>query len=188
MTNRLTVEKLRNLAPSPTFVYGDIEMMADSDVENELAVKIQPQGPNSALHLAGRVANKELAEVLIHHGADVNAKDSNGKAPLHYVAAFNSKSAALIAADDFDGILEEVQREIGFKPAVDPLLQKPDVRGTIELLVSSGARVNEKADEGGHTPLHLAVMARNMEAVSALVEKGADWKVEDDSGRKPAGY
>jgi ankyrin repeat protein len=37
----------------------------------------------SALHFAANKKNLEVAQLLVSHGADVNANDTKGSAPLH---------------------------------------------------------------------------------------------------------
>jgi ankyrin repeat protein len=45
----------------------------------------------TALYYAARFGNKNVAEVLIAHGADINAKDKWGYQPIH-VAAYHDRS------------------------------------------------------------------------------------------------
>ena len=43
------------------------------------------------LHIAATLKTKTLAEMLLSHGADVNARDKDGYTPLHYAAQKGSK-------------------------------------------------------------------------------------------------
>ena len=38
------------------------------------------------LHLAAKYGHKEIVEILIANGADINAKDDDGETPLHKAA------------------------------------------------------------------------------------------------------
>ena len=46
------------------------------------------------LHLAAEYAHKEIAELLIAKGADVNAKDEDGETPLDATYVFNKTETA----------------------------------------------------------------------------------------------
>ncbi|EAY12313.1 hypothetical protein TVAG_161190 [Trichomonas vaginalis G3] len=45
----------------------------------------------AALHIAAYHNSKEITELLISHGANINEKDRNGEAALHIAARENSK-------------------------------------------------------------------------------------------------
>jgi ankyrin repeat protein len=97
-----------------------------------------------------------LCELLIKHGADVNATDSFG-APLHRVAMAGNGSRGLV-----------------FEPNLVPLL------------VKSGADVNiSRAAYPGPTPLHWAAMAGNAPVMKQLMAFGALPSVADENGRTP---
>ena len=46
------------------------------------------------MHLAAYDGQKETAELLITAGADVNAKDANGRTPLDWAIAFEHSETA----------------------------------------------------------------------------------------------
>jgi ankyrin repeat protein len=100
---------------------------------------------DTALHLSAAALLPEVATTLLRAGADPNATNRRGAAPLHYAC----DARPLVA---------------GWSPAAQI--------ATIEVLVAKGAHVDH-ADRGGATPLHRAVRARSAEAVRALVALGA---------------
>ncbi|EAX91335.1 ankyrin repeat protein, putative [Trichomonas vaginalis G3] len=55
-------------------------------IESGANITITDSFNEGALHLAAKHKLKEVAEHLISHGLDINAKDKNGKTPLHYAA------------------------------------------------------------------------------------------------------
>ena len=65
------------------------------------------EGKTSALHVAAANDHTDVALLLIEHGADVSAKNDDGKTPLHIAAmlgsnrVFLSSSASLGFADFF---------------------------------------------------------------------------------------
>ena len=99
------------------------------------------------LHYATRWGRKEIAELLIAKGADVNAKAKYGDTPLH---------GAIYANGTY---LEETGR-----------------KEMIELLIAKGADVNNDKGPSfkGETPLHAAVWNYRKEVVELLIANGAD--------------
>ncbi len=51
-------------------------------------------GKGNPLHLAVAKGHKEIAELLIAKGADVNAKDEDGETPLDATSVFNKTETA----------------------------------------------------------------------------------------------
>jgi hypothetical protein len=101
---------------------------------------------DTPLHLAAAGLRYDAARALLTAGAPVNAVNRRGAAALHYACDPRPLS-----------------------PAWNP----PAQRRVIDLLVSSGAAVDQP-DRGGVTPLHRAVRARSPAAVATLLAAGAD--------------
>src|SRR3989339_590263 len=81
---------------------------------------------------------------LVEQGADVNACDNYGQAPLHFAVTFHSNVSS-------DKILLEM----------------------VKYLISNGAKIDTIANDG-ETPLHRAVFGEHLEIVKYLVESGAN--------------
>ncbi|KAG1690255.1 hypothetical protein DVH05_028329 [Phytophthora capsici] len=108
---------------------------------------------------------------LVKRGADVNAKDSHGRTPLHWAARHNYAGAVeeLLAVDadylqlDYDGLTP-----LAF--AVDGGLLRGDC---IELFVRFGADVDAIVpNEVEETPLHIALRLGYKETALALLVQG----------------
>ena len=106
----------------------------------------------TALHGAGGVlGHKEIAELLIQNGADVNAKAYFEKTPLHEAAQFGHKEVVeLLIANGADVNAKNQWGETPLHDAASRGLKK-----IIELLIAKGANVNAK-EEDGDTPLDKA--------------------------------
>ena len=63
---------------------------------------VNAKGPNAGLtplHRAAYYGLKEIVELLLDKGADVNAKEEVGWTPLHYAAAMSHKAIAELLLD-----------------------------------------------------------------------------------------
>ncbi|MDQ7826208.1 MAG: ankyrin repeat domain-containing protein [Candidatus Eremiobacteraeota bacterium] len=110
------------------------------------------------LHKAAFKGNREVAELLISKGADVNARDPKGSSPLHISAS-----------------------------SKDVVFNKNILNGRIEvakLLISKGADKDAKANNGS-TALHIAAQEGSLKIAELLVMGGADADARDNNGRTP---
>ena len=118
-----------------------------AELDKGVDVNVKDRFGFTPLHFA---ATKEIAELLINEGADVNAKDK-GWTPLYHAAWRGHKEVAeLLIAKGADVNMKDVE-------GVTPLHLAADRGHTevVELLITKGADVNAKDDEG-ETPLDQA--------------------------------
>ena len=74
---------------------GDIEAVKQHIAAgSDLSAKDDAYGGTTALHIAALYGDKELAELLIANGADVNAMNKVGLTPLHRAAENGHKEIA----------------------------------------------------------------------------------------------
>ena len=180
-------------------------------VELLLAVKdvqidAEDEFSSKPLHYAVEGGHTELAELLIQHGADVNAKNNEGKTPLDLATARNRSAIAkllvergatvsniYIAAqlgniDKVKAFLEQgidvnAKVENGFTPLF--LAVRNNDVGIARLLLSKGADVNTKNNQNGMTPLHIAAQEGHRSMVVLLLASGADANVQNARGITP---
>jgi hypothetical protein len=112
----------------------------------------------TALQAAAYRGRVNVVRRLLAAGAQVDSDDGFGAAPLMF--------------------------------AIDRSEDIPDKQKCTLLLLQAGANVNlrRKAyidDVGGSTPLHLAILERNVDLVKALLAKGADVNAKRDDGSTP---
>ena len=119
--------------------YDEVARMLDEGVnpneKNDLG--------NTPLHTAAKMCSKNIMELLINWGADVNYQNNNKMAPLHLVTLSR-----------------------GFDSSKDLTLE------CIKLLLRSNAAVDLK-DHSGATALHLSAIRSEEKWVDALIEAGA---------------
>ena len=131
-------------------------------------------------------ASKEVARVLIANGTIVDAKTKGGATPLHFAAAGGDVEAAELLIDE--GADLNARDEFGTTPMHDAAVWgEPEA---VELLIRQGADIDAR-DTWGGTPLHRAIplhwtlTKEHLQVVEVLLENGADFDALDDSGKNP---
>ncbi|MBN2315462.1 MAG: ankyrin repeat domain-containing protein [Sedimentisphaerales bacterium] len=150
------------------------------------------------LHTAVMKGPKDIVELLIQQGADINAKDKWGCTPLYW--SINNKvfpsdndnppidSLHLLIANGAD-----VNIEYGDGETALLLAAKAGQTDTVRLLLEAGANINAK-DDRGQNALHVMLDIRNAsnnryrlskDTLELLLAKGADVNAKDNDGRTP---
>lgn len=126
---------------------------------------------------------RDIAEMLLSKGADVNSKLSTGKTILHFMAEYKNKdSIDTVAFLLSKGAKIEIEDANG--NAFHAACQNKDP-AIAELLVQNGADIH-KRNRKGLSPLHLCVFGRHAGLVGLLLDKGADVNdADNDAGASP---
>src|SRR6266480_98600 len=143
----------------------------------------QPGGL-TALHVAMLNNYTELAGWLLQRGANPNAPDGKGEAPLHAAAIFDRRPGCPMTR-----LLLAHGADLG---ARDPQGETPLHRAAFHghtalaaLLLSHGADTQAR-DGRGETPLHLACApTAHLDMIQLLIQRGADLNAEDEIGAAP---
>ena len=140
------------------------------------------------LHWAAFRGRKEVAELLINEGADVNAKNQAGATPLDKAIGKNWDETVSLLRKHGGKTSEELN---------PPTTKTPDISihgaaevGNIEAVkqhLVAGADVNTK-DKWGWTPLSRAARSGHKEAVELLIDNGADVNAMRSGGGTPLSY
>src|ERR1035437_7692671 len=145
----------------------------------DLVFSKDPQGA-TPLHFAAASDHMDVAQLLLAHHADVNARDNKGATSLHAAAYGHPDVARLLLAN---------------KAAVNAKDGKGDTplhyaafgghRDVAQLLLASKAEVNAR-DSEGDTPLHFAASSGHTDVVQFLLANNADVDAKDNKGQTPA--
>lgn len=125
------------------------------------------------LHKAAWKGHKAVAELLLAHGASVDANDRRDSTPLHQavIADYLAVGHAFIEAryGDARGNAEKTDTELVAERNRFEANLKVEM---VELLVAHGANVNREDYVGG-TPLGYAIMDESVGVVETLLRSGA---------------
>ncbi|MBI4657879.1 MAG: ankyrin repeat domain-containing protein [Verrucomicrobia bacterium] len=157
---------------------------------------------------------KDMAEMLLAKGANLNLKDENGATPFQYAVSDNrwdivgfflvkgadpnqrmtwgDTAMHVVARNDQNldlaKLLLDRGADVNAKGANNrTALHHAAAHGAAkitELLISRGAQVNAKDSEGG-IPLHYAVLNLQMATVELLLKQGASLNEKARNGRSP---
>ena len=121
---------------------------------------------------------KEIAELLIAKGADVDAMDMQGMTPLNMAASAGHAGIAELLISK--GANVNAKDNHGLTP-----LHRAETKEITELLIANGAYVIAKKGDNGWTPLHTAARTGRKEVVELLIAKGTDFNAKNDDDHTP---
>ena len=163
----LNAEDSRNLTPlmaACALPVVELLISKGADIQGQDALQGQTK-----LHMACVGGEKEVADLLIRRGADVNLRDKRGATPLWIAARGGHKEIVeLLIEKGADISASDGRRE------ATPLLiaARSGHADVVELLIAKGADVNVP-DNQGLTPLAMAKQGKHTEVVNVLRQHGA---------------
>lgn len=162
----------------------------DALIARKANVNASEDDGTTPLHLAAARGLDSMAQLLIEHGAQVDAKDKLNKTPLtRAVEQMQISTAKLLLANKADPNIEFFRPPAG--PGITPGGPENPLHLAVfgrnlpmtELLLQNGAKPNLLSD--GSTPLLLAVLLSEQDLVKVLLQYRADPNIPDNSGRTP---
>lgn len=130
----------------------------------------------SALHLAAREGSESMIDLLMEAGADLRAKDGQGRGVLHAAVERDGKNAARLIAL---GARVDKPDDSGMTPLM--LASWRGCRKGVEELLKAGASLRARCHRG-RGALHYATFGWDPEPLRMLLEAGADPLEKDKEG------
>jgi len=150
---------------------------ADRSGKQEVVEFLLAKGATEDIYAATIVGHVDkVAAFLKQDKKLVDARDSGGRAALHWAALYGqTKVMELLLAKKADVNLLDGD---GFTPL--HWAATFNKRDAVELLLANKANMNIKVEKYGWTPLRLAVIHGHLAAAEALLNGGSDPNVKDD--------
>ena len=138
----------------------------------------------TALHWAADQMHNDVAESLLAHGADLNARDKDNETPLHTAVRADHKvgHAAIVRLLLAHGADVNARDNDGWTPLHFAADNGDDT--VVDLLLAYGAAANIESN-GGYTPLHFAAASGHEGSVNLLLANNAEVNAIDDEGETP---
>ena len=123
-----------------------------------------------------------IAMFLIHKGADLNAKDSNGATPISCAIALENSYLVQTLID-----LGAKFKEPGYHEAIFSSIKNKSSTRIFEILMQNGLDINQKYEHSSNhfTLLHLAVSVRNLNVIKILIGNGVNINEKNDKFQTP---
>ena len=143
------------------------------------------------LHSVAQYGSVEPVRLLLEHGADPNARSSDGSIPLHLVTE-NGTSPSFGGFYEIIRVLLEYGADVAAKDdeGRTPLYraarnQSVDVE-SVRMLLEHGSDLNARTNNNS-TPLHAAAAnwMDEVQVLRVLLERGVNIDAKDDEGRTP---
>ncbi|SPM46435.1 ankyrin repeat-containing protein 09 [Orientia tsutsugamushi] len=168
---------------------------------------------NTPLHTAAAEGHKDVVEVLLAHGSNINLQTESGDIPLHGAAAEGHKDVVeVLLAHGSNVNSQNYLKDTplydaaarGHKDVVEALLahgsnvnlqtESGDIplhgaairghQGVVEVLLAHGSNVNSQ-DHSESTPLHGAAFREHKDVVEVLLTHGSDINLQNKFKRTP---
>jgi len=148
-------------------VYGDLKKVESLLNSEPMAVNSRDEYGFTALHGVAGEHHFEMAEYLIAHGADVNARNDSGITPLHLAACPEMVRILLNHGAELEA------RENGGGTPLHIASENPEALDVMQQLLELGADANAR-DNSGRTALETALARDEQDKVELLVSFGAE--------------
>ncbi|XP_005099953.1 ankyrin repeat domain-containing protein 17 [Aplysia californica] len=133
-------------------------------------VDLADSGGNTPLMQAARAGNKELALLLLLHGADVTHRNKKGSTAL-IEACTNRQGVGLIHPLIYQGACVDEANSDGMTPLM--VASQHSLLDIVKVLLDDGAQVS-KVDKSCNTALMYACQQENATVVKTLIAAGAN--------------
>jgi ankyrin repeat protein len=177
---------LRGWTPLHYAAWGGYEDLCWVLLKGGASLEDQARDGTSVLHCAAKTGHKDTTAFLLEAGANVHTQDCTRKTPLHWASYHGNQAVIALLMDR--GANSTVRDDDGRIPLHLAAAAGKVEKATFELLSDAKKTVVGSKDRRGLTPLHLATMTGQNEAVSQLLEEGTDIQAMDRQKNTPLHY
>ena len=151
---------------------------AKSRFKTKTDINASDEDGNTALHLAAKVNEADLASFLIIKGADTEIRNKAGDTALHVAVKNDSIDAAKVLAIVHGNIFA---KDASGNMALELALAKGD--NWYDAMITR--QTGEVRDENGQSIVHYFVKTRDEKAIEKCIQVGIPLSVKDNNGKTP---
>ncbi|MFZ0748899.1 MAG: ankyrin repeat domain-containing protein [Pyrinomonadaceae bacterium] len=140
--------------------------------------EIRPRDGEPLLNHAVERGNREMAQVMMGAGANVNRRSTFGRTAI---MALSEKTPVELVRDLIEAGAKMNARDYGGQSLL-MIAARSGTPAVLREVVKAGARVDAR-DSSGETALFAAVRANNLEVIDILIGAGADVNAKDEDGQ-----
>lgn len=160
-------------------------------LDNGAHINIADERGYTPLHEAFGKCYPEMANILLDYGSDcdsaINSRTKRGVTPLYnLLSSFDIENLNLIESTLKKGARLDIANEEGKTPLHLFHIYIGASIDFVKLLISAGGReLLNNVDNDGRTPLHAAVMAKELDVIKYFIQQGAKVTIKDKKGNTP---
>jgi len=151
-------------------------------LDKKVDINVKSTSGATPLHEAVRNGRIEVINLLIQHGADVNAVDAKGNSPLH-VGMPSHVHRDVVTILMQHGANPNLRDEHGDTPLHVAVILNRSAEA-VQALLNGGSDVHIRNIQG-KTPLYIAVQERRNSLIPIFISYGAEVFAADNSGTTP---
>ncbi|TKA83515.1 hypothetical protein B0A55_00497 [Friedmanniomyces simplex] len=188
----LNVEKVCGRGEGKTLLMHAVECSDQSTVHRMLdpavgaTVDSRNRKGRTALHLAASQGRHDMVRCLLHHDADIEAKDNDGETPVVKAVQGGHRDIVQDLLDSGANVFTRNLVRLDEFGLLHHAIYLPNTK-MVNLLLDMAPDLKDSVDQAGRTPLHLCAEAENIEHAKALIEhkNHADVNASDSASRTP---
>jgi len=136
----------------------------------------------SPLYRASQFGHRDVAQLMLSHGADVNQAESTNATTPAYIAAYNGNVDILELLVNASADLHHQELTYGAHPLLVAAMNNHPA--AVSMCLDLNADIN-KTNSAAATPLFIACQKGNLDVVKLLVARNADLGAENSDGESP---
>lgn len=157
---------------------GKLALVEQSLIDNPELTNVRDKHGNTPLHKAVSYGHNDIVALLLARGADIHARNQEGKTSMFMAKRWPSIVRLLVQA----GADVNAQDNIGRTPLHESAFHGQPAE--MQVLIDSGASIYVQSQEGS-TVLHEAAVSGVKSAVRLLLSYGAEINSKDKFGSTP---
>jgi ankyrin repeat protein len=169
-----------------TAAYNRNKELLEILLHHGMDANVRPMHQMTPLHAAANFGLVDWAEMLVEHGADVNAREKAGRTALLISAVSREESPEFISCLLQHGADPNIPDSVGRSPLLAAAAN--GYSAVARILIENGAALDYRDPNTGCTALHVASGGGFSDLVKMLLDRGLGDDAPDTGGRTALDY